>query len=53
MDPIRGRGASGNPANRFELIQYERDESVSEDEAPATGILSRRRHSGLVDAYLV
>lgn len=37
QEPIRGRGASGNPANRFELIHYERDETVSEEEpAPAT-----------------
>jgi DNA repair photolyase len=25
QEPIRGRGAAGNPPNRFELIHYERD----------------------------
>ena len=39
MDPfdhtrIHGRGASGNPANRFERITYERDEDYDPNEAP-------------------
>jgi DNA repair photolyase len=34
---IRGRGASANPANRFELLQYEPDaESAHDGPAPAT-----------------
>lgn len=35
QEPIRGRGASSNPANRFELIHYERDDSLTEEEIPA------------------
>jgi DNA repair photolyase len=35
--PFRGRGASFNPPNRFELLVYERDpEAGPEDPAPAT-----------------
>lgn len=39
--PIRGRGASHNPANRFDEIAYEPDESwdPSEDPAPTTQFL--------------
>jgi DNA repair photolyase len=39
--PIHGRGASANPASRFDRIAYERDpEAVGEDEtAPATILL--------------
>ena len=33
--PIHGRGASGNPANRFERIHYEPDPDAPPDEAPA------------------
>jgi DNA repair photolyase len=34
---IHGRGSAGNPANRFELLHYERDpEADSEGPAPAT-----------------
>jgi DNA repair photolyase len=37
---FRGRGASGNPANRFELLHYERDpEADPHDPAPATQFL--------------
>lgn len=35
MEPIRGRGTSDNPANRFERIHYERDETASDDESPS------------------
>jgi DNA repair photolyase len=35
QEPIRGRGAASNPANRFELIHYERDDSIPEEDAPA------------------
>jgi DNA repair photolyase len=33
--PIHGRGASDNPANRFESIHYEPDPDAPPDEAPA------------------
>src|SRR5439155_16405118 len=34
---IRGRGASANPSNRFELLHYERDpEAGPDDSAPTT-----------------
>src|SRR5262249_45050892 len=34
---LRGRGSAGNPANRFELLHYERDpEAGPEDCSPAT-----------------
>ena len=38
---IRGRGAGGNPANRFELIRYERDPEAdpADSPAPATQLL--------------
>jgi DNA repair photolyase len=45
QDPIRGRGASSNPANRFELIHYERDEIASEDESPSPATRFYRDHS--------
>ena len=32
---IRGRGAAGNPPNRFESISYERDPESAEEEAPS------------------
>jgi DNA repair photolyase len=35
QQPIHGRGASSNPANRFELIHYERDDTISDDESPS------------------
>src|SRR5436305_3583809 len=36
--PLRGRGASHNPANRFETLHYERDADAApgDDPAPAT-----------------
>ena len=39
--PIRGRGAAGNPPNRFEKLSYQRDQDWSEagDPAPATQFL--------------
>lgn len=33
-DPIRGRGAPGNPANRFELLVYEEDPVRADPDAP-------------------
>jgi len=33
--PLRGRGASANPANRFEMLHYERDPDAPPDESPA------------------
>lgn len=45
QEPIHGRGASGNPANRFELIHYERDETASEEESPAPATRFYRDHS--------
>jgi DNA repair photolyase len=30
--PMRGRGAGGNPANRFDAIAYEQDEYIEDDE---------------------
>jgi DNA repair photolyase len=37
-EPMRGRGAASNPANRFELIHYERDSTAPEEgsRSPAT-----------------
>ena len=39
--PIKGRGASSNPANRFESVEYDRDIdwNPEEDAAPRTQIL--------------
>lgn len=45
QEPIHGRGASSNPANRFELIHYERDETASEEESPALATRLYRDHS--------
>src|SRR5688572_29652335 len=33
--PIHGRGASANPANRFELISYDRDPDLPPDDGPS------------------
>lgn len=40
-EPIKGRGASANPANRFEAVVYERetDWNPGEDAAPRTQVL--------------
>lgn len=51
QEPLRGRGASSNPANRFELIHYERDDdSIAEEDAPspATRFYRDRSRSILV-----
>ena len=39
--PLHGRGASGNPPNRFEKIRYNRDPDWTDpdDPAPATDFL--------------
>lgn len=42
---IRGRGASNNPANRFELIHYERDETASPEESPSSATHFYRDHA--------
>jgi DNA repair photolyase len=34
-DPIRGRGAGGNPPNRFERLHYEEDPGRADPDAPA------------------
>lgn len=44
-EPIHGRGASNNPANRFELIHYERDEICSAEEAPSPATRFYRDHA--------
>ncbi len=51
QDSIRGRGASSNPANRFELIHYERDEMVEETESPSPATRFYRDHSRSVLSY--
>jgi DNA repair photolyase len=51
QEPIRGRGASSNPANRFELIHYERDEFVAEEDAPSPATRFYRDHSRSILAY--
>jgi len=43
--PIRGRGTSSNPANRFELIHYEREETVSPEESPSSATHFYRDHA--------
>jgi DNA repair photolyase len=43
--PFRGRGASSNPANRFELIHYERDDTVAADETPSPTTHFYRDHT--------
>ena len=45
--PIRGRGAAGNPPNRFETLWYVRDDECidPEDPAPATHFLKDVSHS--------
>ena len=40
--PIRGRGASWNPQNRFERLEYVRDEDASPDEQPAPATIFLR-----------
>src|SRR5437899_1658279 len=41
-EPIHGRGAGGNPANRFEKIAYEPDPDCPEEERPAPATLFLR-----------
>jgi DNA repair photolyase len=45
QEPIRGRGSASNPANRFELIHYERDDSIPEEDAPAPATRFYRDHA--------
>lgn len=45
QEPIRGRGASSNPANRFEPIHYERDETAAEEESPSPATRFYRDHA--------
>lgn len=40
--PIRGRGASWNPQNRFERIEYVRDEDADPDQQPAPSTMFLR-----------
>ena len=44
LGPLRGRGASHNPANRFETLRYERDPDAlpGDDPAPATEFFKDR-----------
>jgi DNA repair photolyase len=49
--PFRGRGAAGNPHNRFELLQYERDLDAAIDETPAPTTQFLRDASRSVIAY--
>src|SRR5437879_1892115 len=47
IDPLRGRGAGSNPANRFESLHYERDPDAppGEDPAPRTEFFKDRTSS--------
>jgi DNA repair photolyase len=45
QSPIRGRGASSNPANRFELIHYEHDETVPAEDSLSPATHFYRDHS--------
>src|SRR5271169_5702111 len=48
---LRGRGAASNPANRFELISYERDEFCADPEGPAPGTQFLKDSSRTIIAY--
>lgn len=43
--PVRGRGAPGNPANRFEGLEIEREGWTAEDPGPDTRLLRDRSRS--------
>jgi DNA repair photolyase len=45
QEPIRGRGTASNPANRFELIHYEQDDSTLEEDAPSPATRFYRDHA--------
>jgi DNA repair photolyase len=49
--PIHGRGASANPANRFELISYERDPDYVDPDDPAPTTQFYRDHSRSLITY--
>ena len=49
--PIRGRGASANPANRFERISYEPDPDDNEDPRSAPATILLRDQSRSIIAY--
>jgi DNA repair photolyase len=51
QEPIRGRGAAGNPANRFELIRYEPEPGPPDPEAPAPQTLFLRDRSRSIIAH--
>jgi len=43
--PVRGRGAPGNPANRFESLELEREGWTADDPGPETRLLRDRSRS--------
>lgn len=47
----RGRGASGNPANRFEHVRYERDPDSEDGEQPALKTQFLRDRSATIIAH--
>jgi DNA repair photolyase len=49
--PLRGRGATDNPANRFELITIERDPTTPDDEVPSPRTCFYRDTSRSIIAY--
>ncbi|MEK6661252.1 MAG: PA0069 family radical SAM protein [candidate division NC10 bacterium] len=49
--PIRGRGAAGNPPNRFEAISHIRDSDWTEPEDPAPGTHFLKDTSKSIIAY--
>jgi DNA repair photolyase len=48
---LRGRGAATNPANRFDRIDYERDEDAAPDEGPGPKTELLRDASRTIIAY--
>ena len=49
--PIRGRGAAGNPANRFEHVVRERDADYDPEADPAPRTQFLQDHTRRIIAY--
>src|ERR1051326_7146316 len=48
---VRGRGASSNPANRFEQVRYERDPECEDGEQPSPKTQFLKDHSQSIITY--
>ncbi len=50
-EAIHGRGAAGNPVNRFEKLEYERDDDADPEDEPAHATQFLKDHSRSIIAH--